>query len=59
LELTVSGTYLDLLDYLGELEKLPTQLYWSALELDATRYPKHTMKVTVYTLSLDPAWLSV
>lgn len=59
LELTVSGTYLDLLGYLGELEKLPTQLYWSALELDATRYPKHTMKVTVYTLSLDPAWLSV
>jgi MSHA biogenesis protein MshJ len=59
IEVTVAGRYLDLLRYLGELENLPTQLYWSSLELDATRYPKHTMKLVVYTLSLDPAWLNV
>lgn len=59
LELTVSGSYLDLLGYVRELEKLPTQLYWGALELDAAAYPKVSMKMTVYTLSLDPAWLSV
>jgi MSHA biogenesis protein MshJ len=59
MEVTVGGTYLDLLRYLEELERLPTQLYWSALELDATRYPNHTMKIVVYTLSLDPAWLHV
>lgn len=58
LELTVTGAYLDLLAYLGELEKLPTQLYWGSLDLDASRYPRHTLKVVVYTLSLDPAWLS-
>jgi MSHA biogenesis protein MshJ len=59
IEVTVAGRYLDLLRYLGELENLPTQLYWSSLELDAARYPKHTMKLVLYTLSLDPAWLNV
>ena len=59
LELTVSGSYLDLVAYVRELEKLPTQLYWGALELDATAYPKVSLKLTVYTLSLDPTWLSV
>jgi MSHA biogenesis protein MshJ len=59
MELTVSGSYLDLLRYLQDLERLPTQLYWSALSLDAARYPTHTMKIVVYTLSLDPAWLNV
>jgi MSHA biogenesis protein MshJ len=58
-ELTVSGSYLDLLAYARDLEKLPSQLYWGALELDAGAYPKVSMKLVVYTLSLDPAWLSV
>lgn len=59
LELTVSGSYLDLLAYVRDLEKLPTQLYWGALELDAAAYPRVSMKLTVYTLSLDRTWLSV
>lgn len=58
-ELLVSGSYLDLLAYARDLEKLPSQLYWGALAIDAAGYPKVLMKVTVYTLSLDPAWLSV
>jgi MSHA biogenesis protein MshJ len=58
-ELTVSGSYLELLAYARDLEKLPKQLYWGAIELNATAYPKVSMKLTVYTLSLDPAWLSV
>ena len=59
IEVTVSGSYLDLLRYVADLEHLRTQLYWSSLEIDATRYPRHTMKIVVYTLSLDPAWLNV
>jgi len=58
-ELTVSGSYLDLLAYLRDLEALPTQLYWGALDLDASKHPKLLMKLTVYTLSLERAWLSV
>jgi MSHA biogenesis protein MshJ len=59
MELTVSGSYLELLGYARELEKLPSQLYWGSLELDAAAYPRVSMKLTLYTLSLDPAWLSV
>ena len=59
IELTVAGAYLDLLGYVRDLEALPTQLYWGALEIDAAAYPKVVMKLTVYTLSLDRAWLNV
>jgi MSHA biogenesis protein MshJ len=48
-----------LLAYVRDLEQLPTQLYWASLELDAADYPKVAMKLTVYTLSLDRAWLNV
>jgi MSHA biogenesis protein MshJ len=58
-ELTVSGSYLDLLAYIVELEKLPSQLYWGALDLDAAQYPTLQLKLTVFTLSLDRAWLNV
>lgn len=59
LELTVSGSYLDLLAYARELEQMPSQLYWGVLHVDAAGYPRVVMKLTVYTLSLDPTWLSV
>lgn len=62
-EITVSGTYLDLLDYLKDLEKLPSQLYWGKLDFMATPNPKGgttvTLKLAVHTLSLDLAWLVV
>ena len=59
IELTVSGAYLDLLGYVSDLEKLPTQLYWGSLDLSAADYPRLTVKLTVYTLSLDKSWMSV
>lgn len=59
IEITVTGTYLSLLGYLADLERLPTQIYWGSLDIDASRYPGHTMRLVVYTLSLDRAWLNV
>ena len=59
IEVTVTGSYLDLLGYLADLERLPTQLYWSSLDLDASKYPRHSLRLVVYTLSLDRAWLNV
>jgi MSHA biogenesis protein MshJ len=59
LELTVSGAYLDLYAYLRELESLPTRLYWRKAELAAGDYPKSVLRLTVYTLSFDPSWMSV
>lgn len=59
LEITVAGTYLDFYDYLRTLERLPTQLYWGRAELVVGSYPGAVLKLTVYTVSFDPAWLVV
>lgn len=59
IELTVAGTYLDFYEYLRTLEKLPTQLYWGKAELTVGQHPGATLKLTVYTVSFDSAWLVV
>lgn len=59
MEITLAGSYLDLYAYLHGLEALPTQLYWGRAELSVAEYPVATLKLTVYTLSFDQAWLVV
>lgn len=58
-ELTLAGGYLDLHAYLKVLEGLSTQLYWGRAEMSVTGYPVATLKLTVYTLSFDQAWMVV
>lgn len=58
-ELTLEGSYLDLHAYLKALEGLSTQLYWGRVEMSVGAYPVATLKLTVYTLSFDQAWLVV
>jgi len=58
-ELTLAGSYLDLYAYLSALEGLSTQLYWGRAEMAVAEYPVATLKLTVYTLSFDQAWLVV
>lgn len=58
-ELSLSGTYLDLLSYLAALEKLPSQLYWGKLDLKVEEHPVVTLRLTVYTINLDRAWMRV
>jgi MSHA biogenesis protein MshJ len=59
IDLTVRGTYVELHNYLQELEKLPNQLYWARAELSVATHPLLTLKLTVHTLSFDRAWLIV
>ena len=59
IELTLEGGYLDLLDYLTRLEKLQWQMFWARTRVNASQYPRVQMTVTLYTLSLDEAWLVV
>ena len=58
-EITVSGQYEDFLRYLDKLEALPWQLYWGDLYVDGSDYPAVRMRLLVYTLSLDEAWLKL
>jgi MSHA biogenesis protein MshJ len=58
-ELTVRGSYLDMVDYMQVLETLPTQLFWGKAQLDAEAYPNVRLTLTLYTLSLDSKWMKL
>jgi MSHA biogenesis protein MshJ len=58
-ELSVSGSYFDLLDYLAALERMPQQVFWDGIELNVAKYPLSVLKLTLYTLSPEKSWLTV
>ena len=59
IELTVEGNYLDLLEYQARLEKLPWRMFFARTSVNSVNYPQVLMTVTLYTLSLEEAWLVV
>ncbi len=58
-ELTLRGSYFEMLDYLVQVESLPWQMYWGRLRLEARDYKRPELTLTLYTLSLDKAWLTI
>jgi len=58
-EIEVEGSYAELHAYLARLEKLPWQLFWGKVELNADKHPRLRLALTVHTLSLNKAWLIV
>lgn len=58
-EVAVRGNYLDLVNYMGALEAMPTQLFWGKAELEVEQYPVSRLTLTLYTLSLDPTWMKL
>ncbi|MDP3086889.1 MAG: MSHA biogenesis protein MshJ [Methylotenera sp.] len=58
-EITVEGRYLDLLDYVSQLENTSWHILWSKAALTTEHPPVSQLKLTVYTLSLDKTWLSI
>ncbi len=59
IRITVHGGYLDMLDYLAALEKMPVQMFWGEVSLVVEKYPDAVLTLTLYTLSLDKTWLTV
>ena len=57
IQVTVQGSYADLHDYLSRLEKINWRMFWARASLNTDDYPRLALTVTVYTLSLDKAWL--
>jgi MSHA biogenesis protein MshJ len=58
-EITLRGGYEQLYDYLARLERSPWSMFWSRARLTTETHPRLTLTLTVYTLSLDKAWLEV
>jgi MSHA biogenesis protein MshJ len=58
-EITVQGGYPDIVNYLAALESMPWQLFWGGANLTVEEYPRTTLTLTLYTLSLDRKWLNL
>jgi MSHA biogenesis protein MshJ len=58
-ELTVKGSYLDLLRYLEELEKRSSVVLWGGVELQVEKYPEVRLRVVIQTLSRNASLLSI
>jgi MSHA biogenesis protein MshJ len=58
-QVTVRGSYLDMIDYMAALENLPTQLFWGPAQFAVEDYPRAHVTLTLYTLSLDSKWLKL
>jgi MSHA biogenesis protein MshJ len=58
-KITVRGSYMDLLQYLSELERMQTQMFWGSIKLNVVQHPSSELTIVLYTLSLDTTWLQV
>lgn len=59
-EITVEGSYGDLMAWLSSLETLPgPRLLWGGVKLNVDQHPTVRLSLTVYTLSLDRTWLEL
>jgi MSHA biogenesis protein MshJ len=58
-EITIRGSYAHLHGYLTRLERLPWRMFWWRAKLIASEEGPLTMVITIYTLSMDRAWLQV
>lgn len=59
LQIRLQGSFTDLLGYLQQLESEMPALGWGALELRTVDYPRAELTLTLFTLSLESAWLRI
>ena len=59
LTITLEGDYLSALAYMRELESLEWGFFWETVEYEVTEYPRGTVAITLYTLSLGKEWIGV
>lgn len=58
-QITVRGSYMDMLRYVTALEQMPTQMFWGEASLSVGQHPDAILTLTLYTLSLDKIWMTV
>ncbi len=59
IEIEFTGSYLDTLEYLKQLQQLPWHFYWDDVLFDVINYPKSRIVIRVHTLSLREGWIGV
>jgi len=57
--LTLEGKYFDIQRYLEKIESLEWQFYWKKFDYGVTQHPLATVKLELYTLSTNKAFIGV
>jgi MSHA biogenesis protein MshJ len=58
-ELELSGTYLDTLNFLQALEALPWRFFWDRIEFAVEQHPQGRVRLLIFTLGLEEGWIGV
>lgn len=59
LEVKLSGSYADILDYIQKLELIEQKLLWDEIEIISEEHPVITVKLIISTLSTRKEWVGV
>ncbi len=58
-ELVLSGSYPDMVEYMAALEGMQGQIFWGSAVLKVDTHPNATLTLVVHTISLDKKWLKL
>ncbi|MGJ8691096.1 MAG: hypothetical protein ACSHW0_01295 [Thalassotalea sp.] len=59
IQITLTGKYFQLRDYLQQLEDLPWQFFWHDFHYQLIEYPKSELKIEIYSLSTNQEFIGV
>lgn len=59
LTLGLEGNYLNTLAYIRAVETMQWRIFWDAVKIDSSDYPRSRVSISLYTLSLDEGWIGV
>ena len=58
-EIEISGSYLETLQFLQSIEALPWRFFWDRVEYTVEQYPQGRLKLVIFTLGLQEGWVGV
>lgn len=58
-ELTLEGSFADLLSYTAALEAMPQRVLWGGMQFQVDQHPRALLTLRLYTLSMDANWLEI
>ncbi|MBR9729070.1 MSHA biogenesis protein MshJ [Shewanella intestini] len=59
IKLSLTGDYFSILKFVKAIEDMPDKLFWEHLDYKVDSYPKGTMELEMYTLSINKDFIGV
>jgi len=59
ISLTFKGDYFSVLKFIRTVENMPEKLYWQSLDYQVQQFPEASIKLALYTVSINKDFISV